>query len=103
LRFDRRGEYFSNEFSEFCVEHGIIHERTPSYSPQPNRIAKRKNRTLTELVNVMLETTELSKEWWGEVISIACHVLNRVPIKNKEITPFKKWEKKRLNLSYLRT
>jgi len=33
----------------------------------------------------------------------ACHILNRVPTKNKEITPFEKWEKKRLNLSYLRT
>ena len=33
----------------------------------------------------------------------ACHVLNRVPSKNKEITPFEEWEKKRLNLSYLRT
>ena len=25
LRTDRGGEYFSNDFSEFCVEHGIIH------------------------------------------------------------------------------
>ena len=33
----------------------------------------------------------------------ACHVLNRVPTKNKEITPFEEREKKRLNLSYLRT
>ena len=33
----------------------------------------------------------------------AYHVLNRVPIKNKQITPFKEWEKKRLNLSYLQT
>ena len=33
----------------------------------------------------------------------ACHILNRVPTKNKEITPFEKWEKKRLNLTYLRT
>jgi hypothetical protein len=32
-----------------------------------------------------------------------CHVLNRVSIKNKEITPFEKWEKKRVNLSHLRT
>jgi transposase InsO family protein len=88
LRSDRGGEYFSSEFTKFCMEHGIIHERTPSYSPQSNGIAKRKNRTLTELVNVMLGTTGLSKEWWGEVILIACHVLNRVPTKNKEITPF---------------
>jgi hypothetical protein len=32
-----------------------------------------------------------------------CHVLNRVLTKNKEITPFDEWEKKRLNLSYMRT
>jgi hypothetical protein len=51
----------------------------------------------------MLDTAGLSKEWWGEAILTACHVLNRVPIKNKEITPFEKWEKKRLTLSYLRT
>jgi hypothetical protein len=51
----------------------------------------------------MLETAGLSKEWWGETILIACHVLNRVPTKNKEVTPFEEWWKKRLNLSYLRT
>ena len=83
LRSDRVGEYFSNEFSEFCAEHGIIHERTPPYSPQSNGIAERKNCTLTELVNVMLETAVLSKEWWGEAILTACHVLNRVPTNNK--------------------
>jgi hypothetical protein len=33
LRSDRGGEYFSNVFDEFCVEHGIIHERTPPFSP----------------------------------------------------------------------
>jgi transposase InsO family protein len=90
LRSDRGGEYFSNEFSELSAVHGIIHERTPSYSPQSNGIAERKNRTLTDLVNVMLKTTGLSKEWWGEAILIACHVLNKVSTKNKEITPFEK-------------
>jgi hypothetical protein len=32
LRSDR-GEYFSSNFSKFCVEYGIIHERIPPYSP----------------------------------------------------------------------
>jgi transposase InsO family protein len=103
LIFDRGGEYFSNDFSEFCAEHGIIHERTPPYSPQSNGIAERKNRTLIELVSAMLDTAGLSKEWWGETILTACHVLNRVPMLNKEVTPFEEWEKRRLNLSYLRT
>jgi transposase InsO family protein len=78
LRFDRGREYFSSEFSEFYVEHKIIHERTPSYLPQSNGIAERKNLTLTELVNTMLEIAGLSKEWWGKAILTACHVLNRV-------------------------
>jgi hypothetical protein len=83
LRSDRGGKYFANTFDEFCVEHGIVHERTPPYSPQSNGIAERKKRTLTELVNAMLDTAELSREWWGEAILIACHVLSKVPMKDK--------------------
>jgi hypothetical protein len=85
------------------VEHGIIHERAPPYSPQSNGGAERKNRTLTGLDNTMLETSGLSKEWWGEAILMTCHVQNKVPTKNKEITPFEEWEKGKLNISYLRT
>jgi hypothetical protein len=68
--------------------HRIIHERTSPYSPQSNGIAERKHHTLTDLVNAMLETASLSKEWWGEAILTASHALNRVPTKNKEIIPF---------------
>jgi transposase InsO family protein len=103
LRSDRGGEYFSNTFDTFCEEHDIVHERTPPYSHQSNGIAEGKNRTLTDLVNAMLETAGLSKEWWSEAILTACHVLNHVPMKNKEVTPFEEWEKKRLTLSCLRT
>ena len=62
VRSNRGGEYFSNNFTSFCEEHGIIHERTPPYSPQSNGVAERKNHTLTDLVNAMLDTTGLSKE-----------------------------------------
>jgi hypothetical protein len=34
----------------------------------------------------MLNTAGLSKEWWGEVILTACHVLNKVPMKDKNHT-----------------
>ena len=89
-RSDHGGEYLSNLFSSFCEEYGIIHERTRPYSPQSNGVAERKNRTLTDLVNAMLDTAGLSKKWWGEAILTTCHVRNRVPTKNKEITPFEK-------------
>src|SRR5438132_2414826 len=54
LRSDHGGEYFPKIFDVLCEEHGIIHERIPPYSPQSNGIAERKNCTLIELVNAML-------------------------------------------------
>ena len=65
LRSDRGGEYFPKIFDEFCEEHGTIHERTLPYSPESNGVAERKNRTLTGLVNAMLDNVGLSKAWWG--------------------------------------
>jgi hypothetical protein len=32
LRLDHGGEYFPKMFDDFCLEHGIIQERTPPYS-----------------------------------------------------------------------
>ena len=88
LRSDRGGEYFPKIFDEFYEEHDIIHERTPPYSLESNGIAERKNCTLTDLVNAMLDTSGLSKAWWGEALLTASHILNRVPNKNKEQTPY---------------
>jgi transposase InsO family protein len=41
LRSDRGGEFFPKIFDEFYEEHGIIHERTPPYSPQSNGVVIR--------------------------------------------------------------
>jgi hypothetical protein len=57
----------------------------PSHTHHNPMGLQRENHTLTELVNIMLETTRLSKKWWGETILTTCHVLNRVPTKNKKI------------------
>jgi transposase InsO family protein len=103
LRSDRGGEYFPKVFDDFCAEHGIIHERTPPYSPESNGIAERKNRTLTDLVNSMLDTAGLSKAWWGEAILTSCHVLNRIPNRNKDKTSYEEWIGRKPSLSYLRT
>ena len=81
-------------FVMFGEPSGILRVTPPS---RGGDCPTRKNRTLTDLVNAMLDTTGFSKEWWGETILTACHVLNRVPTKNKEITPFEEWEKKKAN------
>jgi transposase InsO family protein len=61
FRSDRGDEYFSNEFDSFCAEHAIIHEMMLPYLSQSNGVAERKNHTLPDLINSMLDTTRLSK------------------------------------------
>ena len=58
LRSDR-GEEYESPFGEFCLQHGIVHQITAPYSPQQNGVAERKNRTLKEMMNVMLISSDL--------------------------------------------
>ncbi|KAL4347277.1 hypothetical protein GQ457_17G016550 [Hibiscus cannabinus] len=66
VRSDRGGEYVE-PFGEFCSQHGIIHEITPPYSPQSNGVVERKNRTLKEMMNALLESSGLSQNMWGKL------------------------------------
>ena len=61
LHFDRSGEYASSKMNEFCEMHGIIHEVTPPYTPQSNKVTERKNRTLFDMKNVMLISSGFPK------------------------------------------
>ena len=53
LRLDRGGEYKSNEFSDYCALHAIIHQTSAPFTPQQNGVAERKNRTLKDMMNSM--------------------------------------------------
>ena len=39
---------------------------------------------------------------WDEALYYACHILNRVPYKNFEKTPYELWRKREPNLKYLK-
>nr|GEX45628.1 calcineurin B-like protein 4 [Tanacetum cinerariifolium] len=70
VRSDRGGEYVSS-FAELCAKHGVRHEFTALYLPHQNGIAERKNRTLKEMVTVMLISSGMSQDMWGEAILTA--------------------------------
>ena len=101
LRSDRGGEYES-PFGEFCAEHGIIHQTTAPYSPQQNGVAERKNRTLKEMMNAMLLSSGLSQNMWGEAVLTANYLLNKVPRKKENKTPYELWNGRRPSYKYLR-
>ncbi|KAL0303170.1 UNVERIFIED_CONTAM: Retrovirus-related Pol polyprotein from transposon TNT 1-94 [Sesamum radiatum] len=102
LRTDRGGEYSTNFLKEFCENNDIIHETSAPYTPQQNGIAERKNRTLKEMMNAMLLSSGMPDNMWGEAVLSACYVLNRVPHKKLDKTPYELWKGFTLNLSYLK-
>ena len=101
LRSDRGGEY-EEPIGEFCVQHGIIHEVTAPYSPQSNGVAERKNRTLKEMMNAMLLSSGLPQNMWGEAILSSNYLLNKVPRKKEDKTPYELWKGRRPSYKYLR-
>ena len=64
IRSDRGGEYES-PFPKICIENGIVQQTMAPYSPQSNGIAKRKNQTLKEMMNVLLISSSLPQNLWG--------------------------------------
>jgi len=79
LRSNGGGEYFSNEFSEYLKEHGIQTNYSCSYSPQHNRVAKRKNKHIAEIARAILNEKNLPNYFWAEVIPIVVYIMNRTP------------------------
>ncbi|GKE41225.1 retrotransposon protein, putative, ty1-copia subclass, partial [Tanacetum coccineum] len=88
LRSDRGGEYMSQEFLDHLKGHGIIAYRTPPYTPQHNGVSKRRNRTLLDMVRSMMSQTTLPKSFWDYALETAARILNMVPTKKIEKTPY---------------
>ena len=101
VRSDRGGEYVA-PFGHFCAERGIVHEVTPPYSPQSNGIAERKNRTVKEMMNALLISSGLTQGMWGEAVLSANYLLNRIPRKGNDKTPFEMFKGRTPSYEHLR-
>nr|GEX10204.1 retrotransposon protein, putative, Ty1-copia subclass [Tanacetum cinerariifolium] len=90
LRSDRGGKYMSQEFLDHLKDHGIIAHRTPPYTPQHNGVSERRNRTLLDMVRSMMSQTTLPKSFWDYALETATRILNMVPTKKVEKTPYER-------------
>ena len=71
------------------------------YTPQQNGVAERKNRTLKEMANCMLQSKGLSLNFLEEVINCANYIVNHTPTKVlKNITPKEAWSSIKLDVSH---
>ena len=64
---------------KLCQGEGIIHHITVRDTLQQNGVAESLNWTLLEKVWCMLSNIGLSKEFWVEVVTYVCHIINRLP------------------------
>ncbi|GJT25076.1 retrovirus-related pol polyprotein from transposon TNT 1-94 [Tanacetum coccineum] len=75
--------------NQFCGMKGIKREFSVARTPQQNRVAERKNRTLIEAAGTMLAYSLLPTTFWAEAVNTACYVQNRVLVtKPHNKTPY---------------
>jgi len=73
------------------------------YTPQQNGVAERKNHTLKEMANCMLQSKGLSLSFWAEATNFANYIVNHTPTKVvKNITPEEAWSSIKPDVSHFR-
>ena len=102
LRSDRGGEYLSTEFTSYLRDCGIVSQLTPPGTPQWNGVSERRNRTLMDMVRSMMSAATLPASFWGYALETAAFMLNRVPSKSVEKTPYELWFGRVPPLSFLK-
>jgi transposase InsO family protein len=94
LRTDNGGEYVNNNFTSYCTIEGIQMQHIVPYTPQQNGVVERKNCTLKEMANCMIQSKGLNLKYWEEAINCANYIVNRTPTKAlKSITLEESWTK----------
>nr|GEV42583.1 hypothetical protein [Tanacetum cinerariifolium] len=78
MRCDNDTEFKNAHIIELCGFKGIKREYSNARTPQQNKVAERKNKTLIEAAKTMLADSKLPTMFWTEAVRTACYVLNRV-------------------------
>ncbi|GJT47979.1 ribonuclease H-like domain-containing protein [Tanacetum coccineum] len=103
IRCDNGTEFKNKEMNQFCEMKGIKREFSVARTPQQNRVAERKNRTLIEAARTMLADSKLPTTFWAEAVNTTCYVQNRVlVIKPHNKTPYELFHGRTPSLSFIR-
>ncbi|GJR85851.1 zinc finger, CCHC-type containing protein, partial [Tanacetum coccineum] len=76
------------------ASYAIVSQLTPPYTPQHNEVSKKRNRTLLDMVRSMMNLKTLPKSFWGYALESTARILNMVPTKKVERTPYEIWHGK---------
>jgi hypothetical protein len=79
FRTDNGRELVNRDVDSFLNLHGMVHQTTCTSTPQQNGVAERKNRHLLEVVRASLFGACMPTRYWGDALTAAAYLINRVP------------------------
>ena len=100
-RYDGSGEQRLGRFNLFLKECDIVPQYTMPGKPSMNGVSERRNRTLKDMVRSMLSHSSLPESLWREALKTVVYILNRVPSKAVNKTPYELWTGKKPSIRHL--
>jgi hypothetical protein len=87
----------------FFEEHGIKRQLLATRTQQQNGVAKRKNRTVQEMVRTMLNHSKVSIIFWKELVHNIVHILNKgLLLTNSDKPPYELWKSRPVKVNYFK-
>ncbi|MCO5560599.1 hypothetical protein L7F22_014215 [Adiantum nelumboides] len=102
VRSDHGLEFTSHQFVDYCASFGIRRELSNVGTPSENGVVERKNRTVVEMGQTLLEHRDLPRFLWAESVATAVHILNRAPtFAVPHSTPYEAYYGKKPSIAHL--
>jgi transposase InsO family protein len=78
IRRNNGNEFQNSHFETFCHDLGLEHQFSSLYVACQNGVVERKNLSLCEMAQTMLDEYRTPRRYWAEAVNTACHVGNRI-------------------------
>ena len=102
LRCDGGHEFINSDLFALQQELGVTIQCTTPETPEQNGRVERLNRTLGDSMQSMLNTSNLSDEYWGYALYTANYVRNMLVTPTQPVSPYKLFFKRDPPLAHLR-
>nr|GEW83730.1 hypothetical protein [Tanacetum cinerariifolium] len=103
IRYDNGTEFKNHDLNQLCGMKRIKREFSVARTPQQNRVAERKNRTLIKATRTMLADSLLPIPFSAEAVNTICYVQNRVLVtKPHNKTPYKPLLSRSSSIGFMR-
>lgn len=102
IRSDNRGEYENNKVEEFCIERGINHELTNTFTLEQNGTVEVYNQTVVDGARTMLKESGLDLNFWPEAVLWFTYTWNCICHRNQTKTHFELFGSTKPSIRYLK-